>query len=215
MATLQQAASYLAERAGKKTDIPFIREMKDLVVVISARFKADTLGKTPSLDKYYLQRFNVPLQAVDKSDECNADIAKCDKVFRSIEKVPSPLRYTTNPFSYVGAPDGSHGFGWTTFGTEPKRQLKKLTGQFPRHTYINEYIYIFNKDIDEIGVEGVFSDPRAVAKFKCGGKPCYSDESEFPIDEQLLKLVYDEIITKHLRLIIPNEKILIKEDKNV
>lgn len=214
--TLHQAASYLAERAGRKIDMTFIKEMKDLVVVISARFKADTLSKNPSQDKYYLQRFNVPLKAVDASDECNANIAKCDKVFRSIDKVPTPLRYTTNPFSYVGATDGSQSYGWTTFGTEPKRRAKKLTGSFPRHTYINGYIYIFNKELDEVGVEGVFSDPRSVSNFKCGdGTPCYSEETEFPVDEQILKMVYDEILIKHLRLISNNEKILIKEDKNV
>lgn len=214
--TLHQAASYLAERAGKKTDMSFIKEMKDLVVVISARFKADTLAKNPSADKYYLQKFNVPVIAVDSTDECNAEIAKCDKVFKSVDQVPSPLRYTSNPFSYVGAPGGNYGFGWTTFGTEPKRRFKKLTGSFPRHTYINGYIYIFNKEIDEVGVEGVFSDPRVVANFKCGdGTPCFSETSEFPIEEQILKLVYDEILTRHLRISLPNEKILIKEDKNV
>jgi hypothetical protein len=216
MASLHQAGSYLAERAGKKTDITFIKQMKDLVVIESARLKANSLSKTPSLASHYIQRFHVPLKKVDSTDECNEEaIDKCEMVYRSVLSIPEPIRFTSNPFPYVGSPDGGHAFGWTTFGTEPKRRVKKLTGKFPRHTYANNYLYIFNIEIDEIAVEGVFSDPRSVSKFKCNGTPCYSDEQEFPIDEQTLKLVYDEIITKHLRLVIPNEKIQIKEDKNV
>lgn len=217
MASLAAAASYLAERAGKKRDMTFIKEMKDLIVIETARLKTNSLSKTPSLDKYYLQRFQLDTKAIDPSDECASSVKDCEAVYRTKDKIPQPLRYTSNPFSYVGAPDGSHGWGWTTFGTEPKRQAKKLTGKFPRHTYINEYLYIFNIKIDTIGVEGVFSDPREVAKFlTCGTtKPCYSDETEFPIDEQLLKLAFDEILYKHLRVFIPNEKIIIKEDKNV
>lgn len=218
MASLKQAASILAERAEKKNDVSFIKEMKDLIIIKRARIIANSLSKNPSLAKYYLQRFNVPLIAVDAGDECNEDIAKCDKVFRTIEKVPESLRYYPNPFGYVGAPDGSHGWGWTTFGTEPKRRVKKLTGKFPRWTYTNGYIYIFNKDIPEVGIEDVFSDPRSVAKFKCGtdGKPCFSEESEFPIDEQTLELIIKDIMQNELRLSNGNnEKILIKEDKNV
>lgn len=221
MSSLTQGASILAERAGKKNDVSFIKEMKDMIVITSARFKADSLAKKPSFDKYYLQRFNLPLKPVDAGDECNTDIAECDMVYRSIAKVPQPLRYTVHPFNYVGAPDGSHGYGWTTFGTEPKKKHKKLTAKFPRHTYVDDYIYVFNKKIDVVGVIAVFSDPREVAKFKCmgedgvEGKPCYSDEQEFPIDEPLMQLVIKEITSTFLRLVPNNEEILIKEDKNV
>lgn len=219
MATLNQAASFLAERAGKKTDITFIQAMEDLVVIKWGRFIANSLSKNPSLDKFYLQAFEVAIVSLDMVDECADSIADCcDKAFKTVSTIPLPIRYGTNPFNYVGSPGGNKGYSYTTIGNLAVLSTSKLTGRNPKYSYVNNFIYVFNKDIDKIRVEGVFSDPRVLSKFKvCGtDKPCYSNEQDFPIDEQSLEMIIKDIMANELRLVaIPNEKIELKEDINV
>lgn len=220
MASLLQIASILAERASKKTDKSFIRQMEDLVVIERARIIANSLSKISSIDKYYLNAFHAPLKKVDITDECSTeleDLDCADEAYRTVDLVPEPIRYSGNLFTYVGAPGGAKAYGWTTFGNEPFMKASKLTGKNARWNYVNGYIYIFNKEIDKIRVEGVFGDPRELKKFQsCDGtKPCFSEESEMFVDEQNAKLIINEILGTHLRLLPQNEKILIKEDKNV
>lgn len=215
MASLLQGASILADRAGKRTDITFIKQMKDLIVIGRARIIANSLSKNPASAKYYSQSFLVPVEVIDKNDECSEEIPECcDKAWRTIDKIPNPIRFGPNLFSYVGAPGGSYPFGWTTFGTEEYMQKRPIVGKKGRYTYTNEYIYTFNKDLDKIRVEGVFSDPREVAKFRhCNdeGVSCYSDETEFPMDEQNLEIIIKDI-TNQLRLNIPDEPTQVKID---
>lgn len=217
MASLLQIASQLAERAGRKNDITFIKQMKDLTIFKRATILANSLGKNPALDKLYLSYFHVDLKKVDATDECSdEEIACADKVYKSVVPVPEPLKYGVHPFNYVGAPGGAKAYGWTTFGNEPYYQLDPFTGKFARHTYIDSYIYVFNKEIDEIRVEGVFGDPRKLAAFKScnGAKPCWTDEQETAIDERLAELIIKDI-TGELRFNIPDEPVQIKVDKDV
>ncbi len=217
--TLDQIASILAERAGKKSDNTFIREMKDLVIIKRARIIANSLSKNPSLDKNYMQGFKVAVKLIDITDECSIEDPECiDKAWITTVEIPQPIRYGVNPFAYVGSIGGSKGFGWTTFGNESFLKRKILTGKNPRYTWRNNRIVIFNKDLTEagLGVEGVFGDPREVSKFKAcdGKKSCYSDEQEFPIDEQNVELIIRDLMTNELRLNVVNEKNVIREDHN-
>ena len=221
MSSLRQISSIIAERAGKKRDITFIKEMEDLAVLKGATFIGRSLAKNPSQDKYYLRSFHLNLEKVDTTDECNEDLEDldcCDKAFRSVEEVPNPLKYGANLFSYVGGLGGAEPYSWTTFGNERYMKHKPLTGKKARYTYINKRIYVFNKDIETIRVEMVASDPRALAKFACCddcNTPCYDVEKDFFIDEQIAAIIIQDILANELRIAVPNEKIEIKEDKNV
>jgi hypothetical protein len=221
MATLLQVASFLAERAGKKTDYTFIKEMKDLAVIKRARFLANTLSKDPGKARFYLQKFKISLKKIDLTDECasSEEVAACcdEKAFRTEEKIPMPLQFGVHPFEYVGAPGGFKGYGWTTFGNEPYMKLRKPVGKNPRYAYSSDFIYIFNKDDEEIQVEGVFPDPRLLAKFKgCNGQTvCWSEEKDAFLEEQIAELIIKDIMAVELRIQFPNEPIQVKEDKNV
>jgi hypothetical protein len=215
MGSLTALGSLLAERAGRKRDAAFIQQMEDWVVAKRARFIANSLSKSPNLDRYYLQKFTLETEAVDITDECNLDPSKCDAVYRTVV-LPQPLRYNSSVFTYVGAPGGYKSFGWSTFGSEPYLRDNQLTGKNPRYTYTNDRVYVFNWD-GKIQIEGVFADPRQLAKFRsCNddGKSCYSDEIDFPIEEQTSSLIISEIV-RELGLSKENEPVQIKEDKNV
>jgi len=214
MASLWQAASILADRAGKRTDITFIQQMKDLVVIKRARIIANSLSKSSNADRFYLQSFDIDLKLIDKTDECSQEVPECcDKAWKTIDKIPQPIRYGVHPFNYVGGPGGNMPFGYTTFGTEYFMQKRPIAGKRGRYTYSNDYIYTFNKEVPFIRIEGVFSDPRKVAKFRACGTttPCYSDEQEFPIDEQNLEIIIKDI-TNELRFNLPDQPTQVKID---
>lgn len=219
MSSLVQIASILAERASKKNDISFIKEMKDLVVIKRGRFLANSLGKNPAIAKNYLNSFEIDLELVDATDECNkTDISECDKIYRSKELIPAPIIYSSNPFDYVGAPGGADAYSWTSFGGERFNKHRPLTGKKARHSYTNNYIYVFNKAIDTVRVEGVFPDPRLIAKFRScnsNGKPCFDETSDGFIEEQNAELIIKDILQNELRIIEHNEKDELKVDKNV
>lgn len=217
MPSLVQIGSILAERASKKNDITFRHEMEDLAIIKYGRFLANRLERNPGMDKYYLRAFDVPLKPIDKDDECLTSVDGCGKIMRSIDPIPDPVKYGAHLFNYVGAPGGYQAYGWTTFGTEPRLRKLPLIGGKARHTRVNSYLYIFNKDIDKARVEGVFPDPRLLAVFlQCGGnKPCYDAVSDALIDEQTAELIIKDILMNELRLLPVNEKVQIKTDKNV
>lgn len=219
--SLNQASSFLAERAGRATDQVFIDMMKDLVVFKRARFLANSFSKNPSLDKYYLQSFNIDLTKVSREDECEdvEGLKNCEVVYKTDKKIPQPVKYGVNLFAYVGGLGGTDSFGWTTFASEEYLKHSKITGKSARYTFLNEYIYVLNKAIDKIRVEGVFSDPRLLKEFKCvkegDTSACYSDDFEFPIDEQTMEIIIKDILATELRLLPDNEKLNIKQDKSV
>lgn len=220
MASLSQGASQLADRAGKKNEVVFIKQMKDLVVFRRAVFLGNTLSKQPGLDRHYLQSFKVPMIKVDKDDEwCPIDPEEeecCNILYRSQLPIPEPIRYGVHPFNYVGSVGGSKAYRYTTFGNEPFLQADKQLKDFPAYTFLNNYLYIFNIKTDYIRVEGVLADPRGAAPFQVceGNQSCYSDEQEFPIDERLMGLIITDI-TKELGFNAPDEPTIVKVDKSV
>jgi hypothetical protein len=219
MAALLQIASFLAERAGKRTDVTFIDEMKDLVIIKRARFLANTLSKDPAKARFYLNKFKIQLKVVDLTDECAEEVDPCcsDKALRSIEKVPQPIRYGVHPFDYVGPVGGFKGYGWTTLGNEHWNKHRKMVGKNARYAYTSDYIYLLNEDKEYIQIEGVFADPRALVSFQsCTGTTvCWSETQEASIEEEIAELVIKDILSVELRSFVQGEPIQVKEDKNV
>jgi hypothetical protein len=197
--------------------------MQDAVVAHRARYLVNRLQKDPSLKTHYLQSFKDELIDVNK-DECQ-EVAECgcENVKRTKNKIPRPVVLSEFPFTYVGNPTGTHPYGWTTFGAESFMTSSRFTGKRPRHTYLNEYIYVFNaKNDTHIRGEGVFLDPRALKHLqscKEEGKNCYSDSVDFPIDDDLIQVIIEAImkIDLNMKLSPPQleEEVEIKPDRNV
>jgi hypothetical protein len=222
MSSLIQIASILAERASKKTDQSFILEMKDLAVIKRARFLENSLNKDNGLDKIYTNSFIVPLKRVNPANECEEDPDPCDSILRTVDKVPTPIRYGVHPFNFVGPAYGGKPYGWTTFANEPRLKALPLTGKDARHTYRNQYVYIFNEEnVEEVLIEGVFPDQRLIAKFfACpdedgNKKVCWKNEQDFFVEESIAELIIKDILQNELRIISRNEPTEVKPDKNV
>jgi len=218
--TLKDVGEFLAERAGRQLDVPFQRQMHDLVILKRARFLTNTLEKKTSLSRFFLQAFDADIIKIDiTAKDCEDALPEgCDIAFKTVLDIPVPLKIGVHPFDYVGAPGGHKSYGYTTFGSESTMRHSKYTGKKPRYAYINDKLYIFNEpNSNKIRIEGVFSDPRDLAPFmKCGtDKPCFSETENFPIDGATLELVIQDIMAKELRVTPREEDLQVKVDQNV
>lgn len=217
--TLIQIAEILAERVGRQFDIPFRKELEDLIVIHRARILTNSLSKNPALKKYYSQSIIIDVEEVDR-DECDElTTCACEHILRTTQEIPEVLKLGVNPYDYFGSQGGAQAYGWTTFAAEQYLATSAVIGKRIRYTRLNNRGYIFNdKNIEKIRLEDVFADPRKLANFSCSAYdniPCYSKTSDFVSDEAVTQLIIESILTKELRLIPQEEKIEIKTDKNV
>ncbi len=217
--TLKQIAEILAERAGRQFDVPFKKEMEDLIVIHRARILTNTLQKNPALKKHYSQAIIVNFVEVNK-DECEglAD-CNCGNILKTVEEIPEALRVGVNLYDYFGSAGGFQAYGWTTFGAEQYLATSKYVGKKARYTVVNKYGYVFGEhNIEKGRIEDVWGDPRKLAAFSCSSTehvPCYTASSDFVADEAVAQLVIENILTKELRLLPEKEDIEVKVDKNV
>jgi hypothetical protein len=223
---LRRTAEFLAERASRQHDIPFVKQMEDAIVFWRSRLLTDQIERNPNKKAYYRQAILLELKDVakqDKEDKC-ADLVEelcecgCESIKRTELTIPQVLKVGVNPYDYVGSPGGVHPFGYTTFGTEIFRMKSKYTGKKPRYTLVNDYIYVFNEEnLTELRIEDVFGDPRQLYGLKCPGQtePCYTASSDFPIDEKMSQQVIEYIMKNELRMVVQEEKTEIKADSNV
>ncbi len=216
--TLVQIAELIAERKGRQFDVPFNLEMQDAVVYHRARYVSNRLQKNPALKSYYMQSAIVDLIEVGRDECAEAAECSCENILVSDRAIPRPLVVGVHPFEYVGSPSGVQAFGWTTFGSENFLSKSPITGKRQRHTYLNSKLYVFNdKNLDRIRFEGVFADPRLLSTFKCGTDTsimCYSASLDFPLDDDLIQVIVEQILRVELREPIEEQQ-EIKADKNV
>jgi hypothetical protein len=224
--TLRAIGEFLAERASRQFDIPFIRQMEDSAVFWRARLLTDTIERNPSKKAFFSQAILLELKDVDREDreeECAVECEEleecgCESIKRTLQKVPHSLKVGVNPFDYVGSPGGAHAFSYTTFGSEKYKLRAEINAKKPRYTFINDYIYVFNEpNLEELRVESVFGDPRQLYDYKCPGQntPCYTATSDFPVDEKTIQMIIEYIMKTELRIPVVEEKTEIKADQNV
>lgn len=167
------------------------------------------------VDKGLTQRYRVSLtDVVDGDIKIPDDIAiDLDKVKRTTQKVPRPVRLTNNlPFDRV-----------STVGYKANREIpfiKETTARFnssvpglcgmPSYDYINGYIYIFPADnrpirIGHIIIEGAFEKPIEI-EVQNGEieDDLYIDDNEYLLTEDMIGQIKD-IIYKRDLLSTPRE----------
>lgn len=217
--TLLTIAEIVAERAGRQQDIPFQDECADWAVAHRAIVLTSILSVRPQLKKQFSKAIVVDLIEVNK-DECESiDECTCSDVLKTKTTIPPTLKIGPNPFDFVGSPGGYVSYGWTTFGSEPFLACNKFTGKKTRHTLLNDYVYIFNDlNTERVRIEGVWNDPRELAKFSCSGEsfiPCYSASDDFIEDEAVAQQVIERILRLELHILPEKEKYQVKADKDI
>ena len=167
------------------------------------------------VDKGLTQRFKVTLTDVYDGELDLSDIEEdfVDKIKRSSQKVPKPVRLTNNlPFDRVSS------VGYRTSREIPF--IKETSARFRAHVpgmcgmacydYINGYIYIFPSDnnsfdLNQIVIEGAFEHPNVIeeANGEVDEMSLMLDENEWLLSEdmigQIKEIIYKRDLLSNIR----------------
>lgn len=203
--SLNELVSMLSDRVGQPFSIPLQEELKVILNYKRAEWFHKLIDKHPEQRKFYFKEISVPLEAVDKA-ECLVS-TDCT-VLRTTETIPRPVRASDTLFDYVGDPDKSDGYTYTT----PEQLYwiikygSKYTLDRPKYFYINDYVYIYNEDsLENVNIRGVWADQRGLGKFKCNGVPCYTDNDQWDVPDDLINTMIQDILRNELRILISPE----------
>ena len=208
--TLNEMVGILAERAGKTFDVPFQQELKAIAKAWSATILRQRLEKNHYDRKYFYQHLSIPVEQVSV---LNCPI-KYGCTFRSVNKVPKPLRSNGILFDFVGSADYTNPF---TYRMEWTRQFfahSKYTGSDSSYLYADGYLYFDNISAltKVIGLIGIFPNTDEVKNFICSDAPCITDDDELPYGEDIAQQVIQSILSVELSII---PKKVIKENVEI
>ena len=121
----------------------------------------------------------------------------------------SPVVKTKNRFNFVAF----------------ERFVNSGNGQFNKNdifaTLHNDgKIYLKSNDINlnlitHITVEGVFEDPREVAKFThCSGEPCFTGDSKYPLNMWMEEYIKNALVEEYLKYTLKSTKDNVNDGKS-
>jgi hypothetical protein len=200
--SLNRIVSILAERSGRTFDIPFQRELKDMVHYYRGTILKRSLEKNALTRRNFIQSLVLEVEKAPKV-ECPIEFG-C--IYRTKEILPKPIRSNNILFDFVGSAD-------MEIAVPPSQEYNitflkhsKYTGKSPRYVYKNDRIYLYNFDeIQYIGIQGVFDDAKLLEDLKCNGKACLADDDPYPLSNDLIQQVIEAILKIELRL-LPREE---------
>lgn len=140
-------------------------------------------------------------------DQAEGNITVGNDIFRTAVKVPQPIELDQKDlFTYIGGLDKESPIPYKTKAVATYNKYNKYASKDPIAYYNNGYIYITNCPnslLKYINIEGVFSNPRDVHKFKFpNGNPCYNpDVDNYPISGRMIDMLND-LIKKEMNIFL-------------
>lgn len=144
----------------------------------------------------------VELEQVDLSKCCNIDI-DCP-AYRSKKPIPRTVRFNfEEAITYVGDVTGTGRIQMIKPFEVAYIPYDKYTKNQTKAYMIEDYLYVLNpKGAKYVNVRGIFEDPEKVSEFiDCGGQPCYTGNSEFPMPMDMVQGVTQGMMSGELRLL--------------
>lgn len=211
--SLNRAVELLSSLVGQPFSIPIQEQLKVILNYKFADYIQKIVDKHPEQRRFYLKDFSVALERVDRA-QCPVEVG-CT-VLRTVEDIPIPVRTSYALFDYIGSPDKVDGYRYI----EPDQLVyiinySKYTGDRPSYFYVNKRIYIYNEDdLDDINVRGLWPDQRQLNVFKCEDQPCYTDNSQYDIPDDILNTMIQDVIKNELKLLLPPDEteVTLKEE---
>jgi len=197
--SLNGLVELLTAMVGKPFSVPFQEQLKTVFNYKRADWMQKVIAAHPNQRKYFLKHIAIDLVEVDEA-ECPVNIG-C-KVLRTSKPIPLPLRTDEYFFDYVGDPDKMSAYTYVL----PDQlwvinHYSRYTKHRARYVYINGYIYIYNADEQEfIDIGGVWPDQRQLNDFKCDNVPCYTDEDQYEIPDDIINTMVQDVFKNELRI---------------
>lgn len=207
MATMNEMAYDIANKleGGRLSDdsIPSLRQIMFNIVFWRATLVRRDINKNNYLSEQYIQDLGIlELEKVDKS-EYSTLFPTYNYVFRTKNKLPKFLRLLDREaITFVGSVDHERSFQLNNSNRMEFIGLDKFK-MTENATYRGDRIYIAldnNCELNYINVRGILADPRkASAYFNLEGHPCYSDDDEFPLPEDMISTITNGLLNGDLR----------------
>ena len=204
--------SELAHSLGQPNNHALRENLKLLVIQTRNECIRRSYENHGYVDKGLTQRFRVTLTDVNDGDivlpDSIKDFVAIDKIKRTTEKVPRPIRLTNNlPFDRVSS------VGYATNREFP--YIKETTARFRNsvpglcgaisYDYINEYIYLYPPhrrafDLQQIVIESAFEHPNEISlgNGEIDNNNLLYDDNEYLIPEDMYGTIKDIIYKRDL-----------------
>ena len=209
MASIGQLISELAHAVKQPNNTALRENLRLLIIQTRNELIRRSYENHGYVDKFFTQRFRVSLTDVNDGDiNFDNDNFEVDKIKRTLQKVPRPVRLTNNlPFDRVSSA------GYKTNREFP--YIKETSARFssavpglcgmPRYDYINEYIYLFpaegkSLDFNSIVIEGAFENPTEIQinNGDISEEDAFLDENEYILSEDMIGSIKDIIYKRDL-----------------
>lgn len=216
MASISMLVSEFAHSLGQPNNKALRENIKLLIIHTRNEIVRRSFENHNYVDKGLVQRFRVQLTDVNDGNivipEEYGEV-EIDKVKRTLNKVPTPVRLTNNlPFDRVSS------VGYKTSREFPF--IKETSARFrssvpglcgmPCYDYINGYIYIFPSgnnsfDLSQIVIESAFEHPTEIQinNGEVDGMNAMMEENEFLMSEdmigQLKEIIYKRDLLNTVR----------------
>ena len=205
MASINQLVSEIAHAVGQPNNIPLRRNAKYAIIHTRNELIRQSYANNRYVDKGLMQRFKVSLTDVPDGDLYGSDDMGLDSIKRTLQKVPTPVRFDNNlPFQSVRTAGSSPVI--IAFVREGVSQFYKYlpyggcssgSSGIPTYDFINGYIYLNDNNsgmidnLNAIIIESVFAYPQITPVETIEGVKevtgiTEDDESGFDDDEFLL-----------------------------
>lgn len=180
-----------------------IEQIKYHIINMRATRLRQDMNKNNELNYHAEQSLGcIEMQLVDEVECCNFS-SDC-YILKSKQQIPETIRLKQKSgFTFIGSADGKTRFPLETPTRAEKLSWGTFTGKKPRSFVLNDYVYLTNTHgIEVINVRGIFADPTKAENFKtCEGDPCYTDDDEFPIPDDMITEIEDYIVKNKMSLL--------------
>ena len=212
MASIAMMVSELAHSLGQPNNHVLRENLKLLIIQTRNECIRRSYENHGYVDKGLTQRFRVTLIEVNDGDITIPDEIKdyvaIDKIKRTTEKVPRPIRLTNNlPFDRVSS------VGYANNREFP--YIKETTARFRNsvpglcgavsYDYINEYLYLYPPrrgtfELNQIVIESVFEHPNEISlgNGEITTDNLIYDDNEYLIPEDMYGQIKDIIYKRDL-----------------
>lgn len=209
MSSINQLVSEVAHSLGQPNNHTLRNNIKAIIVHTRNELIRHSYEQHNYIDKVLNYRYRVSLTTVNDGDIQLPDGVDIDKVKRTTQKVPRPVRLTNNlPFMRVST------VGYKSSITIPF--VKETSAQFaaslpgmsglPTYDYINDYIYVFNtgirfNNLGYIVIEAPFENPTQVQELAGDTveyNALFGDDDEWFLPEDMVGQIKDIIYKREL-----------------
>ena len=212
MASIAMMVSELAHSLGQPNNHVLRENLKLLIIQTRNECIRRSYENHGYVDKGLTQRFRVTLTEVNDGDITIPDEIKdyvaIDKIKRTTEKVPRPIRLTNNlPFDRVSSVGYANNIEFPYIKESTARFRNSVPGLCGAisYDYINEYLYLYpprrgTLELNQIVIESAFEHPNEISlgNGEITTDNLIYDDNEYLIPEDMYGQIKDIIYKRDL-----------------